>query len=93
VTKSELADAVCKLPGIPKKDGADLVDCVIGLIKDTLASGENVKIAGFGKLEVKPKHSRKGRNPQTGEDITILARSVVTFKPSGLLKAGINAAS
>jgi integration host factor subunit alpha len=60
-------------------------------MKDTLASGENLKISGFGNFEVNQKHDRRGRNPQTGETMIITARKVLTFKPSGVLKQAINA--
>ena len=55
-------------------------------MKNTLEQGENLKISGFGNFEVKRKHDRLGRNPQTGETITIAARRVLTFKPSAVLK-------
>jgi integration host factor subunit alpha len=58
--------------------------------KATLECGEKVKIAGFGNFVVKEKADRKGRNPQTGEAITIEARRVLTFKPSVILKTAIN---
>ncbi len=57
---------------------------------DTLAFGENIKIAGFGNFEVNQKSDRKGRNPHTGETITIEARRVLTFKPSSALKTAMN---
>jgi len=59
-------------------------------MKDTLESGEKIKIAGFGNFEVNQKKARKGRNPQTGEAITIEARKVLTFKASSVLKQSIN---
>ena len=63
---------------------------VFSIIKSTLEQGENLKIAGFGNFMVKQKSDRRGRNPQTGEAITISARSVVTFKPSAILREAIN---
>lgn len=66
------------------------VDSVFEIIKDELGKGKAVKISGFGKWTVKAKKKRKGRNPQTGEALTIDARKVVTFKPSQVLKATIN---
>jgi integration host factor subunit alpha len=60
------------------------------IMKSTLETGEKIKVAGFGNFEVKQKKDRIGRNPQTGETITIEARSVLTFKPSVVLKAAVN---
>lgn len=67
-----------------------MVEAVFSLIKSTLESGEKLKIAGFGNFEVKQKADRRGRNPQTGETITIEARRILTFKPSNVLKTAIN---
>jgi len=67
-----------------------LVEAVFSLIKSTLESGEKLKIAGFGNFEVKQKADRRGRNPQTGETITIEARKILTFKPSNVLRLAIN---
>ena len=61
-------------------------------MKDTLAEGEKIKISGFGNFVVRPKRARTGRNPQTGEQITISARRVLTFKPSQVLKDRVDAA-
>jgi integration host factor subunit alpha len=63
---------------------------VFSLIKSTLESGEKLKIAGFGNFEVKQKADRRGRNPQTGEEITIEARRILTFKPSNILRNNLN---
>jgi len=63
---------------------------VFSIIKDTLETGEKIKIAGFGNFVVKAKADRRGRNPQTGEAITIEARKVLTFKPSMILKEAVN---
>ena len=60
------------------------------IMKTTLESGENLKISGFGNFVVKQKADRRGRNPQTGETLTIKARRVLTFKPSALLRDAIN---
>jgi len=61
-----------------------------GVIKDYLDKGNDVMISGFGKWTVKAKKARKGRNPQTGADLTIAARRVVTFKPSNVLRKAVN---
>jgi integration host factor subunit alpha len=90
MTKAELALILHDKIGIARKDAIAHVEALLGLIKNTLESGENVKIAGFGVFEVKDKNARRGRNPHTGESITIEARKVLTFKPSSVLKDAIN---
>lgn len=90
MTKAELVERVYEKAGIAKKDSADLVEAVFEMMKSTLESGETLKVSGFGSFIVKKKAERKGRNPQTGEKINISARSVLTFKPSTVLKSAIN---
>jgi integration host factor subunit alpha len=75
--------------GLPKKESFELVDLVLEIMKETLEKGEPVKISGFGNFVVRQKRGRRGRNPRTGEDITITRRKVLTFKPSPLLKEAI----
>ena len=67
-----------------------MMESVFAIMKESLEAGENVKISGFGVFESKQKNARRGRNPQTGEAITIEARKVLTFKPSSVLKQSIN---
>ena len=90
MTKIELARQLHQELGIRQKEAADHVEALLDLIKETLISGENVKISGFGIFEVREKYARRGRNPQTGESITIDPRRVLTFKPSSILKQGLN---
>jgi len=90
MTKIDFVNSVYENLGISKKDSVNAVDSVFEIIKDELGKGKAVKISGFGKWTVKAKKKRKGRNPQTGEALTIDARKVVTFKPSQVLKATIN---
>ena len=71
-------------------ESLDLVESVLSIIKDTLADGETLKVSGFGNFVVKAKSDRRGRNPQTGEEININARRVLTFKPSAMLKDAMN---
>jgi len=70
-----------------------LTDLFFEVIGGVLGAGEGLKIAGFGNFEVKAKEARRGRNPQTGEEMTIEARRVLSFKPSLVLKKAINAES
>jgi integration host factor subunit alpha len=90
MTKADLIENIRIKANKSKKDSADMFDTVFSLIKDTLSSGEKIKIAGFGNFEVRQKDDRKGRNPQTGEPITIEARRILTFKPSIVLRQAVN---
>lgn len=90
LTKADIVEQVYNRIGFSKREALDFVEMVFLVVKDTLCEGENVKILGFGNFVVRDKKSRKGRNPQTGEPITIPARRVLTFKPSPLLKNLIN---
>ena len=92
MTKADIIEAVYeKLGGAcSKKESAQIVDSVFETIKDTLGRGEKIKISGFGNFVVRPKKARVGRNPQTGQEITISARRVLTFKPSQVLKSALN---
>ena len=90
LTKSDLIDSVSSESGFTKKQSTDIVETIINTMKDTLATGEDVLISGFGKLCVKQKAERKGRNPATSEDLMLPARKVVTFKCSGKLRDRIN---
>ena len=86
LTKAEIVDSLNEKIGFSKKDSIDIVESIFETIKQTLEQGESVKISGFGKFEVRSKRDRRGRNPQTGEEIQISARRVLVFKPSLLLK-------
>ena len=91
MTKADIAHAVySKLGGFSKKESADLVDLIFETMKETAGRGEKVKISGFGNFVVRDKNSRKGRNPQTGQEILLEARRVLTFKPSLVLKNILN---
>jgi integration host factor subunit alpha len=90
MTKADLVENIYKKTGFSKKDSADIVETVFDLIKTTLEEGEKIKIAGFGNFVVKEKATRRGRNPQTGEEIKISSRKILTFKPSQVLKNSIN---
>ena len=90
MTKVDLTGAIQDAADMTKRDALDALDGLIEIIKATLETGESLKITNFGTFEVKQKHERVGRNPQTGESIIITPRQVVTFKPSKLLRQGIN---
>ncbi len=90
MTKADLIENVYLKTGFSKKESAEIVELVFDLIKSTLEKGEKIKIAGFGNFVVKEKDSRRGRNPQTGDEIEISSRRILTFKPSQVLKGAIN---
>ena len=90
MTKADIVEKIQTATGLTKKDSAEIMEAVFSIMKSTLESGEKLKIQGFGNFEVKQKNDRLGRNPQTGEAMTIAARQVLTFKPSTLLKQAIN---
>lgn len=90
MTKADIFEKVSENLGYTKKESAELVESVFALLKSTLESGETLKISGFGSFIVKQKADRRGRNPQTGETITIEARRILSFKPSGVLRDAIN---
>mgnify|MGYP001166262846 CR=1 FL=1 len=90
MTKAEIVEQIYERVGFSKKEASELVETVFDTIKETLANGEKVKISGFGNFVVRDKNARKGRNPQTGEEILLDARRVLTFKPSLVLKNILN---
>lgn len=90
MTKADIVEKIYEKVGLSKKESAELVELVFDIMKNTLESGDKIKIAGFGNFVVKEKADRRGRNPQTGEEIVITARKILTFKPSQVLKASIN---
>ncbi|MBC7741439.1 MAG: integration host factor subunit alpha [Bdellovibrionaceae bacterium] len=90
VTKADIVEKVYEKIGFSKKEASELVEMVFNSLKTTLQKGEKVKISGFGNFLVRGKSERIGRNPQTGEQIKISARRVLTFRPSQVLKAMLN---
>ena len=91
MTKADIIEQVYEnLGGLSKKESAEIVEKVFEAIKTALERGEKIKISGFGNFVVREKKERTGRNPQTGEEIRILPRKVLTFKPSQVLKNAIN---
>lgn len=90
MTKADLIENVYKKVGLSKKEATEVVELVLTAMKDSLEKGEKVKISGFGNFHVREKKSRVGRNPQTGSEIEICARRVLTFRPSQILKTALN---
>ena len=91
VTKADFAERLFDELGLNKREAKELVELFFEEIKDSLEHGEQVKISGFGKFELRDKKSRPGRNPKTGEEIPITARRVVTFRSGQKLKARVEA--
>jgi len=90
ITRADLAEAVYGTVGLSRTESAELVERVLELIGDALISGSNVKLSSFGSFQVRSKNERIGRNPKTGEEVPILPRQVLVFKPSNVLKSKIN---
>jgi len=89
-TKADLTDSIYNQVGLSRNKSVQLVESLLEIIKKTLENGEDVLISGFGKFYVKEKKKRRGRNPQTGEDITLGERRVVRFRCSGRLTDKLN---
>ena len=89
MTKADIAEKIHITTGFSKKDSF-MMESVFAIMKESLEAGETIKISGFGSFVVNQKNARRGRNPQTGEAITIEARKVLTFKPSNLLRDAVN---
>ena len=93
LTKSVIVENIYSQCGLSKNTAPRAIESLLEIIKSTLESGESVMISGFGKFEVKEKNARRGRNPKTGDDLTLGARTVVTFKCSGVLREKMNGKS
>jgi len=90
LTKAHVAKTIHNHCGFTNDRSAQLVGSLLEIIKQTLESAEDILITGFGKFCVKEKRERRGRNPQTGEDLMLDSRRVVTFRCSGVLRDKIN---
>jgi integration host factor subunit alpha len=92
MTKADIAQVIyARIGGFSKKESIELVDLVFETMKETLGRGEKIKISGFGNFVLRDKRSRQGRNPQSGDPITITERRVLSFKASQILKNVLNA--
>ncbi|MBJ7555961.1 integration host factor subunit alpha [Marinomonas spartinae] len=89
LTKADLAENLVDSIGLSKKDAKDLVEGFFDVIRESLVERQQVKLSGFGNFEVREKSQRPGRNPKTGEEIPITARTVVTFRPGQKLKSKV----
>jgi integration host factor subunit alpha len=92
LTKADIVQEVYKNHNnLTRTEANTAVEAFLKLSKGTLIKGSDLLLSGFGKFNVRDKNPRRGRNPQTGEDLTLDARRVVTFKPSGILRNRVNA--
>lgn len=90
LTRAEVTDAIVHEVGVTRQESADLLDRTLELIGQALETEDEVKLSRFGNFVVRSKAAREGRNPKTGEEATIAARRVVTFRPSPMLKAKVD---
>jgi integration host factor subunit alpha len=90
MTKVDVVESIYEKVGFSKKEVAKIVESIFDIIKEHLQRNDKIKISGFGNFVIRNKRSRRGRNPQTGDDIEITPRRILTFKPSQVLKAGLN---
>ncbi|NVM26738.1 MAG: integration host factor subunit alpha [Desulfobacterales bacterium] len=90
LTKADLIDSMYNHVGLSKTKSTQVVESLLEIIKETLENGEDILISGFGKFSVREKNERRGRNPQTREDLMLGERRVVRFKCSGRLRDKIN---
>ena len=90
MTKDDIIDAIFEENGFSKRESAKITETMLDIIKETLERGENVKLSGFGSFNIQHKRARLGRNPQTGESMTISARRILSFRSSNVLREKLN---
>lgn len=90
ITRAQLAEAIFRQVGLSRNDSAQLLETVLGELVAALEAGQSVKISSFGTFSVRQKGRRIGRNPKTGEEVPILPRRVLVFRPSQVLRARVN---
>ena len=91
LTKADMADRLFLDVGLNKREAKEFVDAFFDTLRDALGRGQQVKLSGFGNFDLRRKNQRPGRNPKTGEEIPISARTVVTFRPGQKLKERVEA--
>jgi integration host factor subunit alpha len=90
VTKADIAQKIANDCGFMRNQATEVLEKLLDIMKQSLISGEDVMVSGFGKWQVKSKSARRGRNPQTGEPLILDARRVVTWNYSPVLKKAVN---
>ena len=91
LTKAEMAERLYEDVGLNKREAKEFVDAFFDALRQALEQGRQVKLSGFGNFDLRRKNQRQGRNPKTGEEIPITARTVVTFRPGQKLKERVEA--
>ncbi|PZO64904.1 MAG: integration host factor subunit alpha [Pseudoxanthomonas suwonensis] len=91
LTKADMAERLYDEVGLNKREAKEFVDAFFDAIRQSLEQGRQVKLSGYGNFDLRRKNERPGRNPKTGEEIPITARTVVTFKPGQKLKERVDA--
>lgn len=90
ITRADVAETIYEEIGLSRKDSGDILDMIINEVKNELIAGNDVKLSSFGTLSLRKKNPRTGRNPKTGVEAEISARTVISFKPSQNLRKSIN---
>ncbi|MBQ9271305.1 MAG: integration host factor subunit alpha [Alphaproteobacteria bacterium] len=90
ITRVSITEAIYEEIGLSRKDSGDVLDLIIEEIKSELAGGNDVKISSFGTFALRKKNARIGRNPKTGVEAQITPRTVISFKPSQILRKAVN---
>jgi DNA-binding protein HU-beta len=90
MNKAELVEAIAKETGLTKTKSGEVIATIVNTITETLKNGEKVSLVGFGTWTTTKRGERKGRNPKTGEEITIASRTVAKFKAGNELTKGVN---
>ncbi len=90
ITRADLGEAIYQEVGLSRNESVELLETVLNCVSDALVKNEMVKISSFGSFSVRQKGQRIGRNPKTGEEVPILPRKVLVFRPSQVLKNRIN---
>lgn len=93
LTKAEMAERLFEQVGLNKREAKEFVDAFFDALRDALVRGQQIKLSGFGNFDLRRKNQRPGRNPKTGVEIPISARTVVTFRPGQKLKERVEAYS
>ena len=93
ITKADLVSIISDKSSFSRQESIQIVEQVFQILKETLERGEKVKISGFGNFVTREKRPRRGRNPQTGEQVIISGRRVLTFRPSVILRKAVNQGS
>ncbi|MBN8715752.1 MAG: integration host factor subunit alpha [Xanthomonadales bacterium] len=91
LTKADMAERIYEDVGLNKREAKEFVDAFFDALRQALEQGRQVKLSGFGNFDLRRKNPRPGRNPKTGEEIPITARTVVTFRPGQKLKERVEA--